>query len=123
MRFLLVTPFLPEPPVIGAIQRTSLVHRALLRLGDVDLLVVKRHPVLTEAEERILPGYPNVVGVMDMIGAPPGWTRMVEKIHTRVGNFLQAEINALREYRRDHRYRAWQREHLSPGRYDAIVGR
>ena len=52
MRILHVTQFAPYPPLTGGAQRTNLVHRALLALGEVDLVIISPDEINNQQEVR-----------------------------------------------------------------------
>ena len=120
---LLVTAWLPYPPTMGSGQRTTNIHRALSRVGHVELLILKPGAVTDEqlARQRqlgpthwVAPARRGEHGLWRCIRPlHHGWTDRLAH------NFGRRSV----DYRPDRRALTWLRQRLSTTHYDLIVGR
>lgn len=120
---LLVSAWLPNPPTSGGAQRTTNIHRALSRIGHVDLLILKPGAVTDEqlaCQRQLGPTH----WVAPAYRGEHGLWRCIRPLHHRLTNRLAHNFGRRSvDYRPDRHALAWLRQRLNTTRYDAIVGR
>lgn len=125
-RTLFITPLPPYPPTAGGgRQRTNLILRALLRVGQVDTLILNDPGTLSAQEHhRIEEQFGDVGWVTPLRRGERGSWRFIHPLKPRTIDRLAHHLGRRAvDFRPDPGVHAWLRRRLAHRHYDVIVAR